>query len=64
MSQVFSIDESVVGVMNYPQGREEAQVFKYENHEFFENFFCTYNPEFQQELNPKSNFGGSSMPPS
>ena len=58
MSQVFQIDESVVGVMNYPHGREEAQVFKYETHEFFENFFCSYNPEFQQDLNPKSHFGG------
>lgn len=61
MSQVFQIDESVVGVMNYPHNREEAQIFKYETNEFFENFYCAYNPEYQQDLNPKSNFG-TSMP--
>ena len=49
MSQVFQIDEKVVGVLNYSEGREHAQVFKYEENEFFENFFCAYNPQIIAE---------------
>ncbi len=49
MSQIFAIDESVVGVMNFPNGKEQAQVFKYEDHEYIENFFNAYNPANAKE---------------
>jgi hypothetical protein len=57
MTQVFEIDESVVGVLNFPNNREEAQVFKYEDHEFMENLYYAYNPEFKNEYKNKSNYG-------
>lgn len=44
MAQVFNIDEHVVGVLNFPEGKEEAQVFKFEDQIIMENFFSAYNP--------------------
>ena len=60
MSQVFQIDEKVVGVMNYPAGRDSAQIFKFEDNEFYENFFCAYNPLLTVEMSKGGNpaYGG------
>ena len=57
---MFQIDESVTGVLNYPAGRDQAQVFKFEENEYFENFFCAYNPLIE---GPKPSFGGGGPNP-
>lgn len=59
MSQVFAIDESVVGVMTFPNNRESAQVFKYEDHEFHENFFSAYNPAYAHDNQAKGHYVSS-----
>ena len=43
-TQIFSIDENAIGIAPASNGGEMIQIFKYEQHEFFENFFSAYNP--------------------
>jgi hypothetical protein len=43
--------------MDFPNNREQAQVFKFEDNEYFENIFYAYNQSLQQDT-PKVKFGG------
>ena len=54
MAQIFTIDEKVVGSLNFSNGREQTQVFKYEDNDFHENFFCSYNPAILNEAKQKN----------
>lgn len=49
MSQVFSIDDATAGMTH--GSTEKPQLFKYETHEFIENFFAAYNPQYAQDPN-------------
>lgn len=57
LSQIFSIDEAILGMSHGASGgnaQEKPQVFKYEMNDFIENFFCAYNPAYQTDTNSHS----------
>ncbi|CDW83349.1 UNKNOWN [Stylonychia lemnae] len=54
LSQVFNIDESILSLGHSSGGIDKPQIFKYEQNDFFENFFCAYNPSYQE--NQQSSF--------
>ena len=59
MSLVFQIDESVVGALNLPKNREQAQIFGYEDNDFYENFFFNYNPNILKDTRPAFGMGAA-----
>ena len=57
LSQIFSIDEAILGMHGSGgSAQEKPQVFKYEMGEYYENFFCAYNPAYQADGSHASNF--------